>query len=167
MTTSHLSAARPKRLSEGDRPPGLVTDRAFRVLTLASALVVLLILALILVSTANQARPWFEAEGIDAIISDNWDPASGSYGALGLIYGTFLVAAIAMAIAVPVSVGIALFVNEVAPRWMRRPIIYTIDLLAAIPSVVFGLWMLKELADPLSGLYPNLSDALLRGADPG
>ncbi len=93
-----------------------MTDRAFRVLTLAAGLLVLLILALILVSTADQARPWFEAEGLDAIFTDNWDPASGSYGALGLIYGTFLVAVIAMAIAVPVSIGIALFVNEVAPR---------------------------------------------------
>jgi len=129
------------------------------VVTFLSGLLVLVILALILVVTANQARPWFEAEGIDAIITDNWDPATGSYGALGLIYGTFLVAAIAMAIAVPVSVGIALFVNEVAPRWMRRPIVYTIDLLAAIPSVVFGLWMLKELTEPLANIYLDLSDA--------
>jgi phosphate transport system permease protein len=159
MTTTELTAPRPKRLSDGDRPPGIVTDRAFRVLTLAAGLLVLLILALILVSTADQARPWFEAEGLDAIFTDNWDPASGSYGALGLIYGTFLVAVIAMAIAVPVSIGIALFVNEVAPRWLRKPIVYTIDLLAAIPSVVFGLWLLKELTEPLSNVYADLASA--------
>ncbi len=159
MTASDLSAARPPRLSDGERPPGLLTDRAFRVVTLLAGLLVLVILALILVSTANQAWPWFQHEGLSAIFSDDWNPSANSYGALGLIYGTFLVAVIAMSIAVPISVGIALFVNEVAPRWLRRPIVYTIDLLAAIPSVVFGLWMLSELTEPLSNIYLDLSDA--------
>ena len=160
MTVTDLTPERPARLSDGHRPPGIFTDRAFRVVTLLSGLLVLVILGLILYTTAKQAWPWFRHEGIDAIISDDWNPSANSYGALGLIWGTFLVALIAMSIAVPISVGIALFVNEVAPRRLRRPIVYTIDLLAAIPSVVFGLWMLSELAEPLSNIYLDVSDAL-------
>ena len=149
----------PRRLSTG-RPPGMATDRAFRAVTLISGLLILVILALIIVSTVNEAWPWFESQGLSAITSDDWNPSAGSYGALGLIYGTFLVAFIAMLIAVPVSVGIALFVTEVSPRRMRRPIVYLIDLLAAVPSVVFGLWMLRELTEPLANIYSSVSDAL-------
>jgi phosphate transport system permease protein len=137
-----------------------MTDRAFRVVTLLSGLLVFVILALIIAATLNEAWPWFRDEGLDAIVSDDWNPAAGSYGALGLIYGTFLVATLAMIIAVPVSIGIALYVTEVAPRFVRRPIVYTIDLLAAIPSVVFGLWILRELTAPLADIYANVSDAL-------
>ena len=149
----------PRRLSEG-RPPGVVTDRAFRLVTLFAGLLIFVILALIIASTINEAWPWFRAEGFDTILSDDWNPSAGSYGALGLIYGTFLVATIAMIIAIPVSIGIALFVTEVAPRRIRRPIVYVIDLLAAIPSVVFGLWILRELSAPLADIYASVSDAL-------
>ena len=69
-----------------------------------------------------------------------WDPAHGKFGALAFIYGTLVTSAIALVIAVPVSLGIALFLTELAPRRLRAPVVYVIDLLAAIPSVVFGLW---------------------------
>jgi phosphate transport system permease protein len=160
MAVTELTADPPSRRLSDARPPGIVTDRVFRVVTLAAGLLVLVILALIIVATLNEAWPWFREEGLSAITSDNWDPAAGSYGALGLIYGTFLVATIAMIIAVPVSIGIALFVTEVAPRRLRHPIVYTIDLLAAVPSVVFGLWMLRELTQPLADIYASVSDAL-------
>ena len=159
MAVSDTLLPEPNRLSEGTRPPGVGTDRAFRWLALAAGLTVLLVLALIVFSTTNEALPWFRAEGFDAIFSDGWNPSANTFGALGLITGTLVVSVIALAMAVPVSIGIALFVTEVAPRRMRRPIIYTIDLLAAIPSVVFGLWALRELTGPLANIYASVSSA--------
>jgi phosphate transport system permease protein len=159
MAASEALLPEPNRLSDGTRPPGIVADRAFRWLALACGLTVLVVLALVVVSTTNEAVPWFRAEGLDAVFTDNWSPSGGSFGALGLVYGTVLVSVIALLIAVPISVGIALFVTEIAPRRMRRPIVYTIDLLAAIPSVVFGLWALRELTGPLADIYASVSSA--------
>src|SRR6266496_1338065 len=156
MTTDASSL--PKSLTKGSRPPGILTDRTFRVLALIAGLAVLVILALIAIYTTREALPWFREEGF-GIFTDNWDPAKNHFGALGLIYGTLLVSVIALVLAVPVSIGIALFVTEVAPRSIRRPIVYTVDLLAAIPSVVYGLWALLVLAEPLASLFESVSDA--------
>jgi len=142
-----------------ERPPGRVADKIFRWIALLSGLMVLVVLGLIFYSTTKEAWPWFKDEGLDAIFTDNWNPASGGFGALALVYGTFLVGLLSLIIAVPVSIGIALFVEEIAPRWMRRPIIYTIDLLAAIPSVVYGLWAIAVLTAPLADAYSSISDA--------
>jgi phosphate transport system permease protein len=148
----------PKGLGSGRRPPGRVTDRVFRWIALASGLLVLVILGLIAYTTTKNAWPWFQAEGL-GIFRDNWDPAKGQYGAGAMIYGTFLVGIIALIISVPVSVGIALFVTEIAPPWLRRPVVYATDLLAAIPSVVYGLWALFVLVSPLAGIYDSISTA--------
>ena len=143
-------------MAGGPRPPGVVADRVFGWLALASGLLVLVILALVVSSTFDHARPWFEQSGF-GVFSDNWDPAHGQFGAGAMVFATFLVGLIALVISVPVSVGIALFVTEVAPRRLRRPIIYTVDLLAAIPSVVYGLWAFLVLCHPIAGLYENIS----------
>jgi phosphate transport system permease protein len=120
---------------------------------------VLVILALIAYTTTKNAWPWFEAEGF-GIFADNWDPAKGQFGAGAMIYGTFLVGVIALLISVPISVGIALFVTEIAPRRLRKPVIYAVDLLAAIPSVVYGLWALDALTpNPLADVYESISSA--------
>jgi phosphate transport system permease protein len=149
----------PRGLGTGPRPPGIVTDHVFKWIALAAGLLVLAILALIAYSTIENSWPWFREEGL-GIFADNWDPAKGQFGAGAMIFGTFLVGIIALVISVPVSVGIALFVNEVAPRRMRKPIIYTIDLLAAIPSVVYGLWALNALTpNPLADVYRDVSAA--------
>src|SRR5689334_15575565 len=151
----------PRKLSDGPRPPGSISDRVFRVLALTAGLLVLAVLALIAITTTGKALPWFRDQGFfHAVFSDDWDPAHGHLGAGALLYGTLLVGLIAMIIAVPISIGIALFVTEVCPRPFRRPIIYTIDLLAAVPSVVFGLWMLNSIAQPpLKDAYQWISDA--------
>jgi phosphate transport system permease protein len=146
-------------LGNGDRPPGRVTDRVFAVVALAAGLLVLVILVLIAYTTTKNAWPWFEAEGL-GIFSDNWDPAKGQFGAGAMIYGTFLVGVIALLISVPISVGIALFVTEVAPGKLRKLIIYAVDLLAAIPSVVYGLWALDALTpNPLADVFDSISSA--------
>ena len=118
----------------------------------------LAILGLIAYTTTKNAWPWFREEGL-GIFADNWDPAKGQYGAGAMIYGTFLVGIIALLISVPISLGIALFVTEIAPRPFRKPIVYIVDLLAAIPSVVYGLWALAVLTGPLADIYDSISSA--------
>jgi phosphate transport system permease protein len=152
-------APAPRGLGTGPRPPGIVTDHIFRWIALAAGLLVLAILGLIAYTTTKNAWPWFREEGL-GIFADNWDPAKGQFGAGAMIYGTFLVGIIALVISVPVSIGIALFVTEVAPKRLRKPVIYTVDLLAAIPSVVYGLWALNALTpNPLADIYTSISDA--------
>jgi phosphate transport system permease protein len=135
-------------------------DRAFRGIALLAGLLVLVILVLIAVSTTREAWPAFEAEGIGFVTSDDWVPSEGRFGALAFIYGTVLVSVIALALAVPVSLGIALFANEAAPRRYRRPVVYLLDLLAAIPSVVYGLWGVLVLAPALRPAFDSLGSAV-------
>jgi len=147
-TASSFRPAKPAR-----------ADRAFRAVTLVSGLTVLVVLVLIVVSTTREAMPAFREEGLGFLTSDRWAPNVDAFGALPFIYGTLTISAIALLIAVPVSIGIALFLSEVAPRWLRRPVSYAVDLLAAVPSVVFGLWGLLVLAPALTGVYGSISRA--------
>ena len=117
-----------------------LADQTFRYLCLAAGLLVLVVLGLILISTGNQAMPAFREEGLGFLISDVWNPPAGQFGALPFIYGTLVVSVIALVLAVPISLGLALFITELAPQKLRTPVVYLIDLLAAIPSVVYGLW---------------------------
>jgi len=148
----------PESLGAGGHPPGVITDHLFRWIALASGLLVLVVLALIAYTTTKNAWPWFKAEGF-GVFADNWDPAKGQFGAGAMIYGTFLVGVIALIIAVPISIGIALFVTEIAPSWLRKPVVYAVDLLAAIPSVVYGLWAFNVLRQPLADVYSSVSSA--------
>ncbi|HET7013140.1 MAG TPA: phosphate ABC transporter permease subunit PstC [Streptosporangiaceae bacterium] len=138
------------------RPLG---DRGFQILALASGLLVLVILVLIAVTTSQQAASWFSAEGLK-IFTNNWNPSTGHFGALGFIYGTALTALIAVIIAVPVSVGIALLLNEVVPYRWSRPIVYVIDLLAVIPSVVWGLWGILVFAPWIQHIYASIASGV-------
>jgi phosphate transport system permease protein len=137
-----------------------MADRTFQVLTLACGLGVLAILALITVSMTGKALPALRHEGLRFVTSSHWDPANDHYGAFAYIYGTLVTAVIALVAAVPVSVGIALFLSEVAPGRLRKPVIYLIDLLAAVPSVVFGLWGLLVLSGPLGRRYGQVGRLL-------
>ncbi len=137
-----------------------LADRTFRVVTLGCGLAVLAVLALIAVFTTNKAYPVFRVAGLSFITSRNWAPTAAhpSFGGLAFIFGTLAISFIALVIAIPVSLGLALFLTEVAPRRMRLPVIYLIDLLAAIPSVVFGLWGFLALQKPLSHFYGHVSN---------
>ena len=143
------------------RPLG---DRGFQILALASGLLVLVILVLIAVSTSQQASSWFSTEGIK-IFSSTWNPTNNQYGALPFIYGTAITAAIALILAVPISVGVALLLTEVVPRRWARPIVYVIDLLAVVPSVVWGLWGILVFAPWIQHIYSL--DRLGRQRHPG
>ena len=135
------------------RPLG---DRSFQVITLAAGLLVLVILVLIAVSTSQQASSWFSAEGFK-IFSKTWNPTANQFGALPFIYGTAITAIIALMMAVPVSVGIALLLTEVVPYRWSRPIVYVIDLLAVVPSVVWGLWGILVFAPWLQHIYTSIA----------
>ncbi len=148
----------PEKLGEGRAPTGRTTDRVFRYVALGAGLLVFVILALIAWSTTKEAWPAFKFQGLSFVWSKTWDPAHMKFGALALIYGTVVSSVIALALGVPVSLGIALFVTEVAPDWVRRPVIYVVDLLATIPSVVYGLWGILVFAPAVQGFYQNVAD---------
>jgi phosphate transport system permease protein len=124
-------------------------DRAFARMTTAAAGVVLLILGLIAVTMTRRALPVFHEMGFGFLTGRRWSPPDGIFGALPFIWGTAFTAAIAIVIAVPVSLGVALFMTQVAPPWLGRPLVYLMDLLAGVPSVVFGLWGVLVLSDHL------------------
>lgn len=122
------------------RGVGRRVDRVFGILTAVSGSLVLLVLAYMVLTTTNTALPVFRAEGLSFVTGSEWLPSRGAFGILPFIYGTLVTSAIALVIAVPVSVGVSLYLTEVAPAWLRGPVGYAVDLLAAVPSVVYGLW---------------------------
>ena len=115
-------------------------DARFRWLLTAAALFVLISLAGAALSMLWGGRSVLASEGLNFFFSTDWNPVENKYGALVPIYGTVVTAIIAMLIAVPVSFGIAFFLTEVAPRWMRAPVGTAIELLAGIPSIIYGMW---------------------------
>ena len=137
-----------------------MADYGFRLATLACGLLVLVILALIAVSSTAKAMPAFRHQGLSFLYSRNWNPTAGHFGALAFIYGTLVTSLIAVVVGVPVSLGIALTLTELAPRAVRTPLVYLIDLLAAVPSVVYGLWGVLVLAPKLDHLYRHVASGL-------
>lgn len=135
-------------------------DRTFRGLAIGAAAVVLVVLAMIALEMAGRMGPVLDAMGLDYFTSRRWSPAEGLFGALPFIWGTIYTAAIAIALAVPVSLLVALFVTQVASPRVRRPIVYILDLLAVIPSVVYGLWGVLVLAQPLQKIYIRIHEAV-------
>jgi phosphate transport system permease protein len=115
-------------------------DRLFRFTTLAFAVVVGSIVLAILISLLIGAWPALKTFGIGFLGSTEWNPVTEEFGALVPIVGTLATSAIAMLIGVPVSFGIALFITELAPVWLKRPIGTAVELLAAIPSIIYGMW---------------------------
>jgi len=139
---------------------GEAGDRAFKVAALVAGLVVLAVLGGIVVSTIVKAWPAVSKEGVGYFTDESFNPTAGSYGIRAYVYGTLVVSLVAIVIAVPVSLGIALFVTEVAPRRLRVFITSVIDLLASVPSVVFGLWGFLVLAPKLNDLFGSIHDSV-------
>jgi len=119
---------------------GLLGDRAFRAATGACAWLVALALLGAALSMAWGGREAFATFGWKFLVSTDWDAVNNHFGALVPVIGTLVTALIAMLLAVPVSFGIALFLTEVAPAWMRAPVSSAIELLAGIPSIIYGMW---------------------------
>jgi phosphate transport system permease protein len=119
---------------------GVGEDRAFRWAAVGAGALVLLVLGLIALVMLDRARPVLGEMGLAFFTTSRWSAPDDVFGALPFIWGTLYTAAIAIALSVPVSLGVALFVTQVAPRWLKQPMVYLLDLLAVVPSVVFGLW---------------------------
>lgn len=115
-------------------------DRLFFWLVRGSAFLTLVLLLGIIVSLIVGAWPSIEHYGPSFMARSVWDPVRGEYGGLAMIYGTLVTAFIALLVAVPVSFGIAIFLTELSPTWIKRPLGIAIELLAAVPSIVYGMW---------------------------
>jgi phosphate transport system permease protein len=136
-------------------------DRLFRSVTAGAAWFVLLLLGAAVVSIGWGSRLAFSTFGWRFITNRDWDAVAGKFGALVPIYGTIATSLIALLIALPVSIGIALFLTEIAPRWLRAPIAMAIELLAAIPSIIYGMWGLFVFAPFMAAhVEPWLNDHL-------
>jgi phosphate transport system permease protein len=132
---TYAVAARAKALSRLR-----TADTLFHVLTRAAAIGVLVILGGVIISLIDGSVPALRAFGLNFLIEERWNPVTEKFGALAPIYGTLVTSFIAMLIAVPVGLLIAVFLTELCPMWLRRPIGIAIELLAGIPSIIYGIW---------------------------
>lgn len=124
------------------RPQLVLSDRAFNFLLGAAALTVLGLVVVLGATLAHGASPAIEGFGWRFLIDRTWDPVQEHYGALPFIYGTLVSSLVALVLALPVGLGTAVFLAEVAPRWISRPVGFLVELVAAVPSVVLGMWAL-------------------------
>jgi len=152
-------ASPPIQLPDVDLSGGKrAADRSFKYVTIGAGALILVILALITFTLASKSSTVLRAEGLGFFTERRWAPSKDVYGALSFIFGTAMTALIAVILAVPVSIGIALFITQVAPAWLRRPLVSLTDLVAVVPSVVFGLWGILYLAPKLQGFFRDLHD---------
>jgi phosphate transport system permease protein len=136
-------------------------DNIFRHLTRGAAITVLLLLSGVIISLIDGSIPAIKTFGFGFLTSQRWNPVTDNFGALPAIYGTIVTSFIAMLIAVPVGLMIAFFLTELCPKWLRRPIGIAIELLAGIPSIIYGIWGLFIFAPFLQAtLQPFLINTL-------
>jgi len=141
-----------------------IGDRLYRWITTGFALVIPALLLLIAVEIFVAGWPALSKFGVSFLTSSEWDAVNGKFGAAPAIFGTLVSSAIALIIATPLAVGVAIFLSEFAPRWIRQPLAFLVDLLAAIPSVVYGLWGLLVLLPMLRQHFmPFVKDTLHLG----
>jgi phosphate transport system permease protein len=119
---------------------GSIGDVVFRALTFLFALLVLLILGGVIVALVDGALPALRTFGVSFVVTEVWNPVTEKFGALAPIYGTLVTSAIAMLVGIPVAFGVAVFITEICPLWLKRSLATMIELLAAIPSIIYGIW---------------------------
>ncbi|HAI94863.1 MAG TPA: phosphate ABC transporter permease subunit PstC [Xanthomonadaceae bacterium] len=157
MSVASATAAlpRPRDLTDAR------ADRMFKVALTGAVIFVLIALAGAGLSMLWGGRHALQMQGLSFFFSADWNPVENKFGALAPIYGTLVTALIAMVIAVPISYGIAFFLTEVAPRWLRGPVGTAIELLAGIPSIIYGMWGLFVLVPVMTEyVTPWLNDHL-------
>jgi phosphate transport system permease protein len=139
-------------------------DALFRIITRTAAITVLMLLGGVIVALVSGSLPAFRTYGLDFLTTEVWNPVTEKFGALAPVYGTLVTSLIAMLIAVPVGLMVAFFLTELCPMWLRRPIGIAIELLAGIPSIIYGIWglfvfapFLQQTLQPLLiGLFGNI-----------
>src|SRR5438270_11712555 len=140
---------------------GVFADRVFAWAILACAVIVLAILVLIVWQLVSRSQLSWHAFGWKFFWGQDWDPVNDHYGALPFVYGTLVSSLLALIIAIPLAVGVGVFTTEMCPRWLRGPLSFTTELLAAIPSVIYGLWAIFVLVPILrSYVQPFLAKTL-------
>lgn len=142
---------------------GALGDRLFSWAAHGAAWLTLSLLLGIVVSLFLGAAPAIEAFGLKFFLSADWDPVQEKFGGLVMIYGTLMTSLIALLIAVPVSFGIALFLTELSPEWLRRPLGTAIELLAAVPSIVYGMWGLMVFGPLLAQFVQSPLQKMFKG----
>jgi phosphate transport system permease protein len=165
VTAWPVTAAPAPRLTSEDRWKALRTvsrgDVVFRAVLTGLALLLPLLLVTLAAELVTNAWPAIRRFGFGFFATSVWDPVAGRFGALPLIFGTLYSSLVAMVIAVPLALGVAIFLTEFAPRWLRRPVATLVELLAAIPSVIYGLWGIFVLLPLLRDtLWPVVRPAL-------
>jgi len=156
--TAATSIVAPRSASVAGRHFG---DRAFKWLTLAMAISVFVLVVMIGVELAKGSHLTLKKFGWSFLGDSNWDPVNEQFGAMPFIFGTLVSSAIALVIAVPLSIATAVFLTELAPRWLRKPLTFFIELLAAVPSVILGLWGIFVMVPWLrEHLFPALRNTL-------
>jgi phosphate transport system permease protein len=169
LPASHYKDEKMERSDPMGRPPERRrtkpwADTVFSVLAHSAAVLTLAVLAGIIISLFIGAAPAIQEYGLSFLWKADWDPVQNKYGGLVMIYGTLMTSFIALLIAVPVSFGIALFLTELSPRWLKRPLGIAVELLAAVPSIVYGMWGLlvfgpllaQYVQQPLQGAFGNV-----------
>ncbi len=152
-----IKSTRPKRQN------GSLGDTVFKALATFSGIFVLALLGAIIVLLFIGGLPEFRSAGLSFFTSTAWNPVTENYGAVVAVYGTVVCAVLALVIAVPLAFGIAYFLTELAPAWSRREIGTAVELLAAVPSIIYGMWGYFELAPWLEAhVEPALSQSLGR-----
>src|SRR5438270_9754299 len=129
-----------------------VADTTFHWAMLACGVSVLVLVGIIIYELVTKGGLAWHAFGWKFFFGRDWDPVNDQFGALPFVYGTVVSSIVALAISVPLAVGVAVFITEMSPRWLRAPLAFTTELLAAIPSVIYGLWAIFVLV-PLLRLY--------------
>jgi phosphate transport system permease protein len=161
-----LGGGREREMTPPPAPPrrfGRTADILFAWAAKGAAALTLALLIGILASLIMGAWPAIEKYGLGFLTNNVWDPVSGEFGGLVMIYGTLATSAIALVIAVPVSFGIALFLTELSPAWLKRPLGTAIELLAAVPSIVYGMWGLLVFGPILAQFVQQPLQALFAG----
>jgi len=144
-----------------------IGDRVYEFLTALCALVVPALVVAIAVAIFAAAWPAFARLGLSIVTTSDWDVRGGHFGAAPALFGTLVSSAVALIIATPLAIGVAIFLSEFSPSWLRQPVGFLVDLLAAIPSVVYGLWGIFVLIPMLrEQVMPFLRDSLHLGATP-
>jgi phosphate transport system permease protein len=159
-------APEPNRARVGIHGSG-IGDRVYSGVITAFALCVPALLLLIFAVVTVAAWPALRTFGFGFLFSSDWDPVNAHFGAAPALYGTLVSSVVALVLATPLALGVAIFLSEFAPHWLRRPVAFLVDLLAAIPSVVYGLWGIFVLVPVLrTYVMPFLRDTLHLGVTP-
>jgi phosphate transport system permease protein len=156
VTASRVDRAEPLMKAGSSH----ISDRLFYLATLACGFCVLALVGLIVYELMDKSSLSWHAFGWKFFFRSDWDPVSEQFGAWPFVYGTLVSSILALILAVPLAIGVAVFITEMSPRWLKGPLAFTTELLAAIPSVIYGLWaifvlvpLLRQYLEPFLGRY--------------